>query len=80
MTPWVSMAVDPRVLPLGGIVSYALPGQRQGIRRGLGFAHDTGGAIRLRRIDMYTGEGEDAHRQAMTIYNQGQVWLLLAKQ
>ena len=26
------------------------------------------------------GEGEDAHRQAMTIYNQGQVWLLLAKQ
>lgn len=80
LTPWVSMAVDPRVLPLGGIVSYALPGQRQGIRRGLGFAHDTGGAIRLRRIDMYTGEGEDAHRQAMTIYNQGQVWLLLAKQ
>ena len=77
---WVSMAVDPRVLPLGGIVSYALPGQRQGIRRGLGFAHDTGGAIRLRRIDIYTGEGEDAHRQAMTIYNQGQVWLLLAKQ
>ena len=42
-------------------------------------AHDTGGAIRLRRIDMYTGEGEDAHRQAMTIYTQGQVWLLLAK-
>ncbi|WP_279059761.1 MltA domain-containing protein [Bilophila wadsworthia] len=80
LTPWVSMAVDPRVLPLGGIVSYALPGQRQGIRRGLGFAHDTGGAIRLRRIDIYTGEGEDAHRQAMTIYNQGQVWLLLAKQ
>ena len=72
------MAVDPRVLPLGGIVSYALPG-RQGIRRGLGFAHDTGGAIRLRRIDMYTGEGEEARRQAMAIYNQGQVWLLLAK-
>ena len=78
LTPWVSMAVDPRVLPLGGIVSYALPG-RQGIRRGLGFAHDTGGAIRLRRIDMYTGEGEEARRQAMAIYNQGQVWLLLAK-
>ena len=78
LTPWVSMAVDPQVLPLGGIVAYALPGKRT-VRRGLGFAHDTGGAIRLRRIDMYTGEGEDAHRQAMTIYTQGQVWLLLAK-
>ena len=78
LTPWVSMAVDPQVLPLGGIVAYALPGKGT-VRRGLGFAHDTGGAIRLRRIDMYTGEGEDAHRQAMTIYTQGQVWLLLAK-
>ncbi len=80
LTPWVSMAVDPRVLPLGGIVAYALPGQGREIREGLGFAHDTGGAIRLRRIDMYTGEGESAHRQAMNIYAQGQVWLLLAKQ
>ena len=79
LTPWVSMAVDPQVLPLGGIVAYALPGGKGNVRHGLGFAHDTGGAIRLRRIDMYTGEGEDAHRQAMTIYNQGKVWLLLAK-
>lgn len=79
LTPWVSMAVDPQVLPLGGIVAYALPGGKGNVRHGLGFAHDTGGAIRLRRIDMYTGEGEDSHRQAMTIYNQGKVWLLLAK-
>ena len=79
LTPWVSMAVDPQVLPLGGIVAYELPGGKGNVRNGLGFAHDTGGAIRLRRIDMYTGEGEDAHRQAMTIYNQGKVWLLLAK-
>ena len=79
LTPWVSMAVDPRVLPLGGIVAYTLPGTGNGVRQGLGFAHDTGGAIRLRRIDMYTGEGDDAHRQAMNIYAQGQVWLLLSK-
>ena len=80
LTPWVSMAVDPRVLPLGGIVSYALSVQRQGIRRWLGFAHDIFFFNDTATTEIYTGEGEDAHRQAMTIYNQGQVWLLLAKQ
>ena len=82
LTPWVSLAVDPQVLPLGGIVAYSLPGQRQvagQVRNGLGFAHDTGGAIKMRRIDMYTGEGRQAHEQAMTIYTKGQVWLLLSK-
>lgn len=75
LTPWVSMAVDPRVLPLGGIIAYNLPGRGQG----LGFAHDTGGAIKMRHIDMYAGEGQEAHRLASNIYTQGQAWLLLAK-
>lgn len=75
LTPWVSMAVDPRVLPLGGIIAYNLPGRGQG----LGFAHDTGGAIKMRHIDMYAGEGQEARRVASNIYNQGQAWLLLGK-
>lgn len=78
LTPWASMAVDERVLPLGGIVAYDLPAPGRTVQ-GLGFAHDTGSAIKLRRIDMYTGEGEDAKKQALNIYTQGRVWLLLAK-
>lgn len=87
LTPWVSMAVDEQVLPLGGILAFELPttgknkaGVGEGnMLRGLGFAHDTGSAIKLRRIDLYAGEGEEAHQQAMSVYTKGQIWLLLAK-
>ena len=78
LTPWVSMATDDRVLPLGGILAYDLPVPGQS-KRGLGFAHDTGSAIKLRRIDMYAGEGEDAHQQALRVYTKGDIWLLLPR-
>lgn len=78
LTPWISMAVDPRLIPLGGILAYDIPIQGKGALYGLGFAHDTGGAITLRRIDMYTGEGKNAHKEAMRIYNKGHAWLLLS--
>ena len=81
LTPWVSMAVD----------SARPAAWRHRFLRASGTAAGHPERARLRTryrrcdpfcgvIDMYTGEGEDAHRQAMTIYNQGQVWLLLAKQ
>lgn len=81
LIPWVSMAVDPAVLPLGGIVAYALPGQpvNGGVRQGLGFAQDTGGAIRWRRIDMFTGQGKAGYDQAIRISTFGQAWLLLLR-
>ena len=89
LTPWVSLAVDEQVLPLGGILAYDLPtpgygkvsaGMGEGsFLRGLGFAHDTGSAIKKRRIDLYAGAGEEAHQQALSVYAKGQVWLLLAK-
>lgn len=87
LTPWVSMAVDEQVLPLGGILAYALPttgkdkaGAGNGSElRGLGFAHDTGTAIKMRRIDLYAGGGEEAHQQALSVYTKGQIWLLLSK-
>lgn len=82
LLPWASMAVDPSVLPLGGILVYNLPRQPVpgGVRNGLGFAQDTGGAIRMRRVDMYTGEGSAGYTQAMHISTPGRVWLLLLRQ
>ncbi len=90
LTPWISMATDPRVLPLGGILAYSLPTKgkkhKAGVLRGntnvlhgLGFAHDTGGAILMQRIDLYAGEGQEGHDKAMSIYTKGDVWLLLKK-
>lgn len=78
LTPWVSMATDDRILPLGGILAYHIPVPGRD-RQGLGFAHDTGSAIKMRRIDMYAGEGEDAHEQALRVYTKGHIWLLLSK-
>ncbi len=90
LTPWVSLAVDERVLPLGGIVAYGLPTtgkQKAGIitghdnsLNGLGLAQDTGGAIKMRRIDLYAGEGQEGHDKAMSVYTKGQVWLLLKRE
>ncbi len=90
LTPWVSMATDQRILPLGGILAYHLPtpgkkntpgstAANMHTLHGLGFAHDTGGAINMRRIDLYAGEGESAHAQARQIYTKGDIWLLLKK-
>lgn len=78
LTPWVSMAVDDRVLPLGGILAYDLP-VAGSHKKGLGFAHDTGSAIKMRRIDMYAGEGETALGHAMRVYTKGDVWILLPR-
>lgn len=78
LTPWASMAVDERVLPLGGILVFDLPLPGRAMR-GLGFAHDTGSAIKMRRIDMYAGAGEQAHQDAMRVYTKGEIWLLLPK-
>ncbi len=89
LTPWVSMASDPRVLPLSGILAYSIPTKgktKAGILKGntktlhgLGFAHDTGGAIQMRRIDLYAGEGQEGHDKAMSVYTKGDIWLLLKK-
>ncbi len=90
LVPWVSLAVDSRVLPLGGILAYYLPTKgvtkagvpaksQNNYLQGLGFAHDTGGAIKKLRIDLYAGKGEAAHTAAMSVYTKGQIWLLLKR-
>ncbi len=89
LTPYVSLAVDRRVFPLGVPLFFRvqLPGtDPSGSRRlpdtplvGLGFAQDTGGAIKKNRIDLFCGFGERASFEAGHLNTKGDVWLLLRK-
>jgi membrane-bound lytic murein transglycosylase A len=82
LTAGRSVAVDPRVTPLGYPVFLAAPappGSNIDMRR-LVFAQDTGGAIRgAVRADFFWGFGSDAGRLARGTRHRGQMWLLLPK-
>ena len=82
LTPGRSIAVDPRVTPLGYPVFLAASlaqGSNIDMRR-LVFAQDTGGAIRgAVRADFFWGFGSDAGRQARGTRHRGQMWLLMPK-
>ena len=82
LTPGRSVAVDPRVTPLGYPVFLAAPapqGSNIDMRR-LVFAQDTGGAIRgAVRADFFWGFGSDAGRLARGTRHRGQMWLLMPK-
>lgn len=54
LTPWVSIAVDPSVIPLGSTVYIDGYGEFK--------AHDTGGAIKGNRIDVCVGSHSEAYR------------------
>ncbi len=74
-----SIAVDPRVIPLGVPVylSTTFPGTRRELNR-LMVAQDTGGAINgAVRADFYWGFGDDAGAQAGMMKQQGRMWVLL---
>jgi len=76
-----SIAVDPRVIPLGVPVylSTTFPGTRQEMNR-LMVAQDTGGAINgAVRVDFYWGFGDEAGAQAGRMKQQGRMWVLLPK-
>lgn len=76
-----SIAIDPRVIPLGVPVylSTTFPGTRQELNR-LMVAQDTGGAINgAVRADFYWGFGDDAGAQAGRMKQQGRMWVLLPK-
>jgi membrane-bound lytic murein transglycosylase A len=82
LTPGRSVAVDPRVTPLGYPVFLDAPapkGSTIDMRR-LVFAQDTGGAIRgAVRADFFWGFGSDAGRLARGTRHRGQMWLLMPK-
>jgi membrane-bound lytic murein transglycosylase A len=76
-----SIAVDPRVIPLGVPVylSTTFPGSGQELNR-LMVAQDTGGAINgAVRADFYWGFGDDAGALAGRMKQQGRMWVLLPK-
>lgn len=85
LTPWVSLAVDRSVIPLGIPVIFAVDLPRAGSEKaknmhGIGFAQDAGGALLGRRVDLFCGSGDDAAYTAGRLNGPGQIWMLLPKE
>ena len=80
LTPGRSVAVDPRVTPLGYPVYLSAPapkGSAISMQR-LVFAQDTGGAIRgAVRADYFWGFGSEAGQMARSTKHRGQMWVML---
>ncbi|MET0335399.1 MAG: MltA domain-containing protein [Rhizobacter sp.] len=80
LTPGRSVAVDPRVTPLGYPVFLSAPapaGSTISMQR-LVFAQDTGGAIRgAVRADYFWGFGNEAGQLARSTRHRGQMWVML---
>ncbi|HZF94118.1 MAG TPA: murein transglycosylase A [Allosphingosinicella sp.] len=78
VTPRVSVAADPRFVPLGAPV--LLIGMSDPRADGLWVAQDTGGAIRgANRFDTFWGPGEEAATIAGGMQARGRAWLLLPR-
>lgn len=85
LTPGRSIAVDPKVIPLGSPVFLVTtqPNSDAPLRR-LMMAQDTGGAIVAQkgsvvRADYFWGFGTSAGEQAGRMKQQGQMWVLLPR-
>ena len=86
LTAHISLAMDKRYIPLGSCLLAAVPIYDKEERKVTGhefrflLAQDVGGAIKgPGHVDLYTGIGEEARKQAETIHHFGQIWLLLPK-
>ncbi|MEW5774403.1 MAG: MltA domain-containing protein [Thermodesulfobacteriota bacterium] len=89
LTPRVSVATDPGVLPLGSVLALSAdlppgaPGSPDAAGRalaGLVLAQDTGGAIKQARLDFYCGSGPQAGALAGELKARARVWLLLVRE
>ena len=81
LTDGRSIAIDPRVIPLGAPVFLATTQPNSGTPLArLMMAQDTGGAIRgAVRADFFWGFGAEAGNLAGRMRQQGQMWVLLPK-
>lgn len=84
LTPLVSVATDPSLLPLGSVLvlDAEIPGPPgQGMRRIRGpvLAQDVGAVIRGPRLDLYMGAGAAAEDAAERVKTQVSAYLLLSK-
>ncbi|EFI33190.1 MltA domain protein [Desulfonatronospira thiodismutans ASO3-1] len=83
LTPWVSVASDPEVIPWGSvmIMDAELPeyqGQKTHIQ-GPVTAQDTGGAIRGRHLDFFCGFGERAEYIAGKMSDRADIFFMVRK-
>lgn len=75
LTPRHSVAVDPKIFPYGSVLLIKLG--KNDWR--LVVAQDTGSAITgPRRMDLYLGIGDEAHREAGPVRQFGEAWLVQA--
>lgn len=88
LTAQVSLAVDRTTFPLGSVMLFSTPYPQtkdgggmahSGELRGIGLAQDTGGAIKLRRVDIFCGSGESAAQEAGHLNAKGPAWLLVPR-
>ena len=85
LTPWVSLAVDPGVVPLGSLLAFSLPlpGQDSGDTlqlSGLGLAQDVGGAVKGHHVDLFCGSGRRARYMAGHLKHRGALYVLLVRE
>lgn len=77
VTPRVTVAADPKFVPLGAPVMLSLD---KPVASGLWVAQDTGGAIKgANRFDTFWGAGDEAARIAGGMQGQGQAFILLPR-
>lgn len=84
LTPYVSVASDPRMLPYGSLAFMVTPlpdakGDLNVPFYGMILPQDTGGAIKKNRVDLFCGPGEKAEHTAGYLDSPGAIYLLLKK-
>lgn len=80
LTPLVSVASDPTVVPLGGVlVLDSVKSAKTQQVHGIVLAQDTGAAIRGAHLDYYVGEGAKAERLASRMKQSTGSYLLVSK-
>lgn len=85
LEPWLSVAVDPSMIPLGGacVLSTRLGDSKTGKSRPfrtLVLAQDTGGAIQGTRMDLFCGSSPEAEHLAGHLQEPSEVFLLVSRQ
>ena len=85
LTPFHSVAVDKKIIPLGSCLLGSVPilDDKRNFSHHeyrILLAQDIGGAIKgAGHVDLYTGIGNDAKFQASNLHHYGRLWLLLPK-
>lgn len=86
LTGGYSVAVDPKIIPLGSTLLATIPvyGPKNEVTHHeyrILFAQDTGGKIKgAGRVDVFMGIGDEAARAAGRLHHFGKLWILLPEE